>query len=277
MWPSLDRRRGDGAAEPQIVSHHLDVAEHVEEVAGDRDLLDRVRQLAVLDPEPGGAARVVAGHRVDAEADQLRHERPRVDRGDDRLGRMRPGGRDRSWSGATLGASPDRASGVAGRARAEPARRVGVEEVAREHAAFDDRQAARRRAPRRRTGASRGRAGAAAVVDHGDRRRGDRLAEPIRAGTTSRGRALWPGDRAREMAEQARGDVGTRRRPGPRRSSPGVRRAGGACARPRSRPIVAGVVEAGEVAVRRRTRSRAAWRRRASRPARRRGGSVDAR
>ena len=36
------------------------------QVAGDRDLLDRIRDLAVLDPEAGGAARVVAGHRVDA-------------------------------------------------------------------------------------------------------------------------------------------------------------------------------------------------------------------
>ena len=42
------------------------VAQHRAEVAGDRDLLDRVRELAVLDPEPGGAARVVAGDGVEA-------------------------------------------------------------------------------------------------------------------------------------------------------------------------------------------------------------------
>src|SRR5712691_5151653 len=44
---------------------------HSDEIAGDRHLAHRVAALAVLDPEAAGAAAVVAGHAVDAEADQL--------------------------------------------------------------------------------------------------------------------------------------------------------------------------------------------------------------
>ena len=46
-------------------------AEHVEQVAGDGDLGDRRGELAILDDEAGGAAAIIAGHRIDALADQL--------------------------------------------------------------------------------------------------------------------------------------------------------------------------------------------------------------
>ena len=48
--------------------------EHLAQVAGDRHLVRPEGDLAVLDPEAGGAARVVAGDVVDALAHQLDHE-----------------------------------------------------------------------------------------------------------------------------------------------------------------------------------------------------------
>ena len=52
-----DLQRGGGGlvAEGQILPHHLDVLQHLAQIARDGDLLDGVRQLATLDPEPDGA------------------------------------------------------------------------------------------------------------------------------------------------------------------------------------------------------------------------------
>src|SRR5258706_7720136 len=46
-------------------------AVHVFEIAGNGDLADAVSELSVLDPESGGATRIVARHAVHAHADQL--------------------------------------------------------------------------------------------------------------------------------------------------------------------------------------------------------------
>src|ERR1700741_615617 len=64
------RRRVDAVAEFQVArgSQRL---EHVEQMARDRDLADGIGDLAVLDPEAGGAAAVIAGDAVDAGADQV--------------------------------------------------------------------------------------------------------------------------------------------------------------------------------------------------------------
>ena len=43
----------------------------VEQIAGDGDLVDRLGERAVADHEAGGAAAVIAGHRIDAAADHL--------------------------------------------------------------------------------------------------------------------------------------------------------------------------------------------------------------
>src|SRR5690349_8741426 len=64
-------RRVDAVLESEVVGRR-ERLEHVEQVAGDRHLADRIAKLAVLDPEAAGAAAVVAGHTVDARADQLR-------------------------------------------------------------------------------------------------------------------------------------------------------------------------------------------------------------
>ena len=54
-----------------------DPREHLLQVAGDRDFLDRIADLSALDPEAAGTARVVAGHVVDALPDQLGHQQTR--------------------------------------------------------------------------------------------------------------------------------------------------------------------------------------------------------
>src|ERR1044072_805832 len=61
------RRRIDAVAEFEIV-RRLHRLEDLEQVAGDRPLADGIGDLAVLDPEAGGAAAVVAGDGVDARA-----------------------------------------------------------------------------------------------------------------------------------------------------------------------------------------------------------------
>src|SRR5262249_9037513 len=82
-----DRQRGRGGlvAEGEVAPDHLDVAVHLAQVAGDRDLLDRVGQLPPLDPVADRAAGVVARHEVDPEADQLGHVQPAVHRPEDRV------------------------------------------------------------------------------------------------------------------------------------------------------------------------------------------------
>ena len=46
------------------------------QVAGDGDAVDRIRDLAVLDPESGRAARIIAGDRIDALPHQFRDQQP---------------------------------------------------------------------------------------------------------------------------------------------------------------------------------------------------------
>ncbi len=55
------RARGAAALVVGIGTHGDDVAQHLPQVAGDRHLVHGVHDAAALDPEAGGAARVVAG------------------------------------------------------------------------------------------------------------------------------------------------------------------------------------------------------------------------
>ena len=64
------RRRVDAAAEFEVGSR-LERREHVDQVGGDGDLGDRLGDLAVATMKPDRAAAIVAGHRIDALADQL--------------------------------------------------------------------------------------------------------------------------------------------------------------------------------------------------------------
>src|SRR3546814_10245597 len=70
--PDQDRAGVDVRTRVDVAAHRLDVAEHRLEVAGDGDAVDGVRDRPVLDPEPGRAARVVAG-------DVVRSEEPTSD------------------------------------------------------------------------------------------------------------------------------------------------------------------------------------------------------
>ena len=70
----------------QIVSDHLDVQKHLLQVAGDRDLLHGISELAVFDPESPRAARIVAGDHVDAETDHLGNVETFLHRANDLLG-----------------------------------------------------------------------------------------------------------------------------------------------------------------------------------------------
>src|SRR4029079_11758571 len=80
------RRRIDAVAEFQVVGGNQRF-EHRQQMAGDRHLADGKGNLAVLDPESGGAAAVIAGHAVDAGADQVSDVESLLDVGDQFLRR----------------------------------------------------------------------------------------------------------------------------------------------------------------------------------------------
>src|SRR5262245_38208270 len=69
------RRRIDAVAEFEI-ARGLHRLEDLEQMARDRDFADGIGELAVLDPEAGGAAAVIAGDAIDAGADQVRDVEP---------------------------------------------------------------------------------------------------------------------------------------------------------------------------------------------------------
>src|SRR3990172_1140836 len=59
---------GDAAPQDEVVAHHLDLREHLVQVAGDGDFLYGEGHLPPLDPEAGRPPGVVAGHQIDPEA-----------------------------------------------------------------------------------------------------------------------------------------------------------------------------------------------------------------
>src|SRR5579883_555557 len=63
-------RRIGAVAEVEIVRRRQ-AGEQGSEVSGDRDLAHGKGALALLDPEAGGAAAIVAGHQVDSHANQI--------------------------------------------------------------------------------------------------------------------------------------------------------------------------------------------------------------
>ena len=136
---SRTRRRIGAVAEFEIVGRRQR-AEHVEQMAGDGDLAHRIGALAVLDPEAGGAAAVVAGHHVDAHADQVGDVEAVGDVGDQLLGaRACPASRCR-LVGARRRRRGHAALGVAGGDEAELARGRAVEQPGAQHAVLDQRQ-----------------------------------------------------------------------------------------------------------------------------------------
>src|SRR5262245_31135891 len=63
-------RRIGGETEFQIVRGN-ECLEHVDQISGDGHLADGVAAFSVLDPEAAGTAAVVAGHVIDADADEV--------------------------------------------------------------------------------------------------------------------------------------------------------------------------------------------------------------
>jgi len=119
------RAGADTAAHVTIVAERHDVPVHGPQIAGDGDLVHRIRDGAALHPEAARAARVVPGHPVHALPHQLGHQEPRVQAVEE------PGCIQRS-----LGAGHDEvvnAAGVAGGGQPQTPRGVAAEHVATHH------------------------------------------------------------------------------------------------------------------------------------------------
>src|SRR3954465_7984394 len=131
------RRRIDAVAELEIV-RRLHRLEDLEQMAGYRHLAHGISEFAVLDPEAGGAATVIAGDAVDTRADQIGDVETLLDVGD-QLGRRRRAGfkvqiiRPRRRRGG------DAAMGVAGGGETELTRGGAIERPRRQHAFVDQR------------------------------------------------------------------------------------------------------------------------------------------
>src|SRR5690606_11672022 len=69
-----NRTGADVRARVDIPAHRLDRTEHVAQVARNGDAIDRMQDLAALDAEARGAARIVAGDGVDALPHQAGHQ-----------------------------------------------------------------------------------------------------------------------------------------------------------------------------------------------------------
>src|SRR3546814_7984351 len=80
-----DCRNIDPAAMFQVVGGHQGL-EHIDQVSRDGDFGNRRRDFTILDEEAGGAAAIVAGHRIDALPDKFRH----VDTPDRKSTRLTP-------------------------------------------------------------------------------------------------------------------------------------------------------------------------------------------
>src|SRR3970040_412167 len=112
-------------AHHEVAAGARDAAEHVAQVAGDGDFLHRVGDLALLHPVAGRAATIVAGHQVDAVAEELRDQQAAMH------------ARQHAAKIQTVGYEHE--VGIAARAaraaQTELARRVAAEEIAFEQPA----------------------------------------------------------------------------------------------------------------------------------------------
>ena len=124
---------------------------------------------------PDGAARIIARNGIDATADQFGHVKRVFQAANDVFGRARSGF-EKEVAVPDARVAGDAARGVAGGGHAEFVGGVGVEQIAAEHAVFDDGSAPRGHAfVVERRGAEEARNGA--VVDERDVLRGDLFAQ----------------------------------------------------------------------------------------------------
>src|SRR4029079_6548929 len=133
-----DGRRIGAVAELEIVCRRQR-GEHLGEIAGNRNFADREGRFAILDPEAGRAAAVIAGDLVDAHADQTGHIEPVAEIGNQYAWACRTrltievgGARRRSRGYPALG--------MAGGDKVQFARGRAVKQPCRQHAVIDQRQ-----------------------------------------------------------------------------------------------------------------------------------------
>ena len=232
-----------------------DAPQHLPQVAGDGAFVDRPDDRAVLDPEAAGAARVVAGRRVDRGADQRGHQQAGSHLRDQRRrGSARPGsarGCRRPGPAAPRCRAP-RCRCSASRAGA-PVARSSVQPVSTPSATSARRAAGSPSPSNGREPEIRGRAGSSIRSSPaGSTALAERILEPARAARD--GAAV---DRLHQVADQPGGHplVEEHRERAGRRLA---RRRPCATARsPASRPISAAVRQLGPVRRGSRRRSRA--------------------
>src|SRR5208282_208125 len=159
----------------EVVADHLDAGHHIFQVARDGDFIHRIGEFAVLNPYSARAPRIVPGNHVHAETDGLGQVQTLLDRADYLRGRIAArlqvqiGGRD-------AGSLAHRTRGVARGSQTELARRIAVEQVAREHTLVHHVLArGRQTLAVERLGAKT--AGNQRVVDDGNAVGGDRIAQ----------------------------------------------------------------------------------------------------
>src|SRR6201999_2947114 len=137
---SLQPHRGrvDAVAEVEIVRRRQR-AEDIEQMSSDGDLAHGKSLFAVLDPEAGGAAAVVAGHHVDAATDQIGDVETVLDV-DDEFVRHERARFEMQVARAWRRPRRDATAGVAGGLEPEFARRGAIENPRAQYPVIDQRQ-----------------------------------------------------------------------------------------------------------------------------------------
>src|SRR6516162_3761137 len=85
------RRSSRRTAKLKVIGDRDDVAIHVLQVSGNRDLFHRICQFTVLDPEAGSSLRVISSNEVHSEAHRLRNVKAVLYVADQNLWRALPG------------------------------------------------------------------------------------------------------------------------------------------------------------------------------------------
>src|ERR1700692_1197452 len=129
------RRRIGAVTEDEVVSR-CEALEYFGEMPGDGDFTHWKSKLAVLDPKPRGAAAIVAGHQIDADADQVGDIETVRDLGNQLVAALAAGG-EMQVARPGRGRRRHAAIGVAGGGKTELATGRAVEDPGFQDAALD--------------------------------------------------------------------------------------------------------------------------------------------
>src|SRR3984885_15791818 len=133
--PDQQRRRCHRAPKFQVGAGGLYLHPHLPQIRRDGDLRNRIRKLAVFNPQAGGAARIIAGDDVDALADQFRHVEAAPNSAN-YLFRRALALLQKEVAVPHAGVAGDAARRVAGGSQAQLSRRVAIQQVTLQHAAI---------------------------------------------------------------------------------------------------------------------------------------------